>query len=287
MPLPDIADFIISHTNNLLEGIHYLSYICYNGKKYLSEITFPTGGIMSLLRLDKVLSDSGAASRSEAKKLISSGRVVIHGTVTRESERKVDPENDEISVDGRIINSQQFRYFMLYKPEDVISATEDNTQKTVLDLLPSELKKLNLFPVGRLDKDTTGLLILTNDGDFCHSVTSPKRHVEKLYEFTVDGSLKAEDIEAFKTGLVLRDGTECLPALLRIDSTNNSHGYVTVFEGKYHQVKRMLASRGTPVISLKRISIGGLVLDSALKPGEYRELDGNELNLIFEKNVAN
>ena len=242
---------------------------------------------MSLLRLDKVLSDSGIATRNEAKKLIFSGRVGINGAIVKESDRKVDPDNDEISVNGNIINNNRHRYFMLNKPDGVLSATEDSVQKTVIDLLPSDIKKFNLFPVGRLDKDTTGLLILTNDGDFCHAVTSPKRHVEKLYEFTVNGLLKAEDSEAFKKGILLRDGTKCLPAVLDIDGMNPSHGFVTVLEGKYHQVKRMLASRGTPVTSLKRISIGGLVLDTSLKPGECRELNENEITLIFEKNVAN
>ena len=242
---------------------------------------------MSLLRLDKVLSDSGIATRSEARKLISSGRVCINGKTITVSDYKVEADTDEISVDGKIINNKKHRYFMLFKPDGVLSATEDEKQKTVLDLLPSELNKLNLFPVGRLDKDTTGLLILTNDGEFCHSVTSPKRHVDKVYEFMVEGTLTNDDVQEFTKGIILKDGTECLPAELVIDDEDKSHGFVTVFEGKYHQVKRMLASRGTPVTSLKRVSIGGLVLDSSLKPGEFRELKDSEIDLIIKKNVAN
>ena len=176
---------------------------------------------------------------------------------------------------------------MLNKPEGVVTATEDKAQKTVLDLLPAELKRLKLFPVGRLDKDTTGLLILTNDGEFCHAVTSPKRHIKKLYEFTADGLLEPADIEAFKNGIVLKDGTQCLPATLEIDEKNHSHGFVTVFEGKYHQVKRMLASRGKPVISLKRIAAGNLALDASLQPGEVKELTESDLKLIVNKNVTN
>ena len=176
---------------------------------------------------------------------------------------------------------------MLYKPEGVVTATEDKAQKTVLDLLPAELKRLKLFPVGRLDKDTTGLLILTNDGDFGHAVTSPKRHIKKLYEFTAEGLLDTEDTEVFEKGIVLKDGTQCLPAHLEIDENDRSHGYITVFEGKYHQVKRMLAARGKPIKTLKRVAVGDLNLDSSLELGQVRELSESEINLVVNKNVTN
>lgn len=241
---------------------------------------------MGLLRIDKVICDSGIATRSEAKKLIASGRVYADGKKIASADTKVDAENSEICVDGQIINGKKHRYFIMNKPEGVLSATEDRMQKTVVDLLPPELSRLNLFPVGRLDKDTTGLIILTNDGDFCHEVTSPKHHIQKVYEFTVEGTLSEEDAEAFKQGIILRDGTKCMPAVLKIDNENKSHGFAAVFEGKYHQVKRMLASRGTPVIKLKRISIGGLKLNESLKPGEYQEIDENEIKILVNKNVS-
>lgn len=241
---------------------------------------------MSLLRLDKIISDSGIATRSEARKLISAGRVLVNGKTETSSDLKVDISNAEICFDGQLLNNKKYRYFMLNKPMGVLSATEDREQKTVLDLLSSDLNYLNLFPVGRLDKDTTGLIILTNDGEFSHSVTSPKRHVDKSYEFTVEGNLTADDSAEFVRGVNLRDGTKCLPAVLEIDAENTSHGIVTVSEGKYHQVKRMLASRGTPVLTLKRISIGGLLLDTKLNSGEYRELDEVEIKLIFNKRVT-
>ncbi len=242
---------------------------------------------MSLFRLDKIISDSGSATRSEARRLIATGRVWVDGKAEKSADLKVDTDVAEIRLDGKIIDGAGLRYFMLYKPEGVVTATEDKTQKTVLDLLPAELKRLKLFPVGRLDKDTTGLLILTNDGDFGHAVTSPKRHIKKLYEFTAQGMLDAEDTEAFKKGIVLKDGTECLPAVLEIDENDRSHGFVTVFEGKYHQVKRMLASRGKPVKTLKRVAVGDLSLDASLQPGELKELSESDINLIVNKNVTN
>lgn len=236
---------------------------------------------MGLLRLDKIISDNGIATRSEARKLISTGRVSVDGNIVIRADCKIDTENAEICVDGHILNGAKYRYIMLNKPEGVLSATEDRTQKTVLDILSPELFRLKLFPVGRLDKDTTGLLILTNDGEFCHAVTAPKRHIKKRYEFTAEVALTAEDAEEFLSGITLRDGTKCLPAELEIDEANPCHGFVSVFEGKYHQVKRMLASRGKPVAALKRVAIGSLVLDETLGPGEYREMRKNEIKEIF------
>ncbi len=240
---------------------------------------------MSINRLDKIICDAGLATRSEARKLIAGGRVRVDGITVLNPAFKADTEISDISVDGQTVTGG-FRYLMMYKPEGVLSATEDKNQKTVLDLLPQELKKLGLFPVGRLDKDTTGLLILTNDGNFCHAVTSPKRHIKKLYEFIVEHPLDYDDIKAFDRGIILQDGTECLPAILEIDEDDPNHGFVTVFEGKYHQVKRMLASRGKPVRTLKRISVGDLSLDAMLRPGEFKELTKNDLNLVVNKNVT-
>ena len=242
---------------------------------------------MNLTRLDKLICESGLASRSEARKLIVTGRVWVDGIVVNLADRKIDAERAEIRVDGKLISGGALRYFMLNKPEGFVTATEDKTEKTVLDLLPTELKRLKLFPVGRLDKDTTGLLILTNDGEFCHTVTSPKKHISKLYEFSCAGALDAGDVEAFEKGIELKDGSKCQPSVLKIDECDPSHGLLTIFEGQYHQVKRMLASRGKPVRSLKRIALGELILDASLAPGEFRELTENDINLIVNKNVTN
>lgn len=227
------------------------------------------------MRLDRLLSELGAASRSELRQIIRRGRVSVDGVVVTEPERRVDPEGSEIRLDGELLTYRRFRYFMMDKPAGVLSVTEDRKQKTVLDLLPPELKRLDLFPVGRLDKDTSGLLILTNDGDFAHRVISPKSGVEKRYRAEVEGVPDEEDVKAFAEGLTLGDGTTCLPARLEITGANTC--YVTVMEGKYHQVKRMLASRGKPVVSLRRLSVGALELDEALGPGGFRELEKNDL----------
>lgn len=227
------------------------------------------------MRLDRLLSELGAASRSELRQIIRRGRVSVDGVVLTEPERRVDPESSEIRLDGELLTYRRHRYFMMDKPAGVLSVTEDRKQKTVLDLLPPELKRLDLFPVGRLDKDTSGLLILTNDGDFAHRVISPKSGVEKRYRAEVGGVPDEEDVNAFAEGLTLGDGTKCLPARLEITGTNTC--YVTVMEGKYHQVKRMLASRGKPVVSLRRLSVGALELGEALGPGGFRELEKNDL----------
>ena len=237
---------------------------------------------MALTRLDKLIADSGIASRSEAKALIRQGRVTVNGAVPRTAEEKYLSETAEIRVDGALINCTAMRYLMLNKPGGVLSATEDPKQQTVLDLLPKELQRQGLFPVGRLDKDTTGLLLLTNDGDFAHRVISPKKHVPKVYRAAVDGILTEEDVAAFAAGLTLSDGLECLPA--RLELLRPSVGRVTVFEGKYHQVKRMFASRGKYVTALHRESVGGVKLDPALAPGAFRELTAAELAAVFKEN---
>lgn len=234
---------------------------------------------MAAIRLDKIIADAGVASRREAKDLVKAGRVKVDGAIAASAEAKYDPDKCTVLVDGQPLDYKQFRYLMMNKPNGVLSATEDGCQETVIDLLPESLRKQELFPVGRLDKDTTGLLLLTNDGGFSHSVISPKRHVAKVYRAAVTGVLDESDIEAFRQGLVLSDGTECMPAELEI--VRPSVGLATVYEGKYHQVKRMFASRGKHVTALHRVSIGGLRLDESLKPGQYRELSEDERKIIF------
>lgn len=236
---------------------------------------------MQQLRLDKIISDSARVTRSEAKALIKAGSVSVDGTVVKSPELKLDPENCRIICAGRQLCTVRFRSFMMNKPAGVLSATEDREQQTVIDLLPEELSGLGLFPVGRLDKDTTGLLILTNDGELSHRVTSPRHAIKKRYELTVEGELETEDILALAEGIELRDGTKCRPAQLEPDERAPSHGFITISEGKYHQVKRMLAALGKPVKELKRCSEGGLKLDENLLPGQVRELSKDEIALLF------
>ena len=230
---------------------------------------------MAAQRLDKLLTDLGIASRKDGKALIRSGRVTVDGAVCRTPESKVDPAVQRVLLDGERLGAPGPRVFLMDKPCGVVTATEDRDQKTVLDLLPPALRRLGLFPVGRLDKDTSGLLLLTNDGEFAHRVISPRSGVEKRYRAEVEGVPDEEDVRAFQEGIVLADGTRCLPAKLEI--TGGSVCYVTVMEGKYHQVKRMLAARGKPVTALRRLSVGTLTMPESLAPGEFCELGDGDL----------
>ena len=232
-------------------------------------------------RLDKILSDAGVAGRKEIKDMIRVGRVSVDGVVVKKADAKFDEAAVSITVDGAAISTEEFVYYMLNKPDGVVTATEDREQKTVIDLLPEELRRRGLFPVGRLDKDTTGILILTNDGDYAHKVISPKSHVDKRYMAETDGITDEADVKAFAEGIVLRDGTECMPAKLEITGTNIC--YVTLLEGKYHQVKRMLASRGKPVVKLHRCSIGRLLLDENLNEGDFRKMTAEEMEKSLVK----
>jgi len=227
-------------------------------------------------RLDKIISDTGLYSRSEARTLIKSGRVTAGRRVAKSAAEQIDPEIDMVTIDGAPLEYRKYWYIMMNKPEGYVSSTADKRDKTVVCLLDEKYSKLGLFPVGRLDKDATGMLLLTNDGDFAHRITSPANRVAKRYFVQIDGEISDDEISAFSAGLTLKDGTKCLPAGLEKAADGV---FVTVYEGKYHQVKRMMAALGKPVNSLKRVSIGGLALDENLKPGEYREID-NEINLI-------
>lgn len=227
-------------------------------------------------RLDKLLSSTGLWTRKEVKELVRQGRVLAGGAAVRKPEEKYDPALTVLQVDGQAVDCAPFVYLMLHKPEGLLSATEDHSQKTVLDLLPEHLRRRGLFPVGRLDKDTTGLLLLTDDGPLAHALLSPKKHVDKVYLARVEGRVDASDVEALAAGLVLGDGLHCLPAGLE-PLGDGSECLVTLREGKYHQVKRMLAARGKPVAALKRLSMGPLSLDPCLKPGEWRALTREEV----------
>ena len=225
-------------------------------------------------RLDKRLASTGRWSRKEVKELIRQGRVLVNGVPAARPEDKVG-DGDRLLVDGQEVDCAPFVYVMMHKPAGILSATEDRRQKTVVDLLPEELQRRGLFPVGRLDKDTTGLLILTDDGAMAHELLSPQKHVDKVYLARVEGKIDASDVDALARGMELSDGLKCLPAGLE-PLEDGSRCLVTLREGKYHQVKRMLAARGKPVLELKRLSMGGLALDEALEPGQWRFLEAAE-----------
>lgn len=230
-------------------------------------------------RLDKLLVGTGKWSRREVKALVRQGLVRVDGRLAASAEDKLDPAAAIITVAGETISLRRFTYVMLHKPAGVLTATEDRKQPTVLDLLPPELRRIGLAPVGRLDKDTEGLLLLTNDGELAHRLLSPRYHVDKRYLARVDGELSAADTEAFARGMTLGDGLECLPAGLEV--LPDRVCIVTLREGKFHQVKRMLAARGAPVLYLKRLSMGPLTLDDSLAAGAYRLLRAEEISALY------
>ena len=236
---------------------------------------------MEKQRLDKIIASTGRWSRREVKNLVRQGRVLVDGVPARSAEEKADPEAVEIAVNGEVLTYRRYTWVMLNKPAGYLSATEDGRGLTVLDLLPQELKKQNLFPVGRLDKDTEGLLLLTNEGGLAHELLSPKHHVDKVYYTRVAGRLTEEDCRAFAAGLLLDDGLQCMPAGLKIlRAGEESEAHVTLREGKFHQVKRMLAYLGKPVQYLERISMGNMTLDPELPRGKYRFLTPEEIESL-------
>ena len=237
---------------------------------------------MAQERLDKIIASMGRWSRREVKSLIREGLVLVDGRPAASPEEKAEPETAEITVNGEALNYRRRTYLMLHKPAGVLSATEDSRQKTVLDLLSPELRRRGLFPVGRLDKDTEGLLLLTNDGPLAHRLLSPRGHVDKVYYARLSGPVTEGDIDAFRRGLVLEDGTRLQPALLRAGG-ESGEAFVTLHEGKFHQIKRMFLRRGKTVLYLKRLSMGGVDLDPALGRGDYRYLTEAETALLREK----
>lgn len=229
-------------------------------------------------RLDKILSSTGRWSRREVKELIRTGRVTVDGHPAQSPEDKADRDGSEIRVDGEAVSTARYTYLMMHKPAGLVSATEDPREPTVLSLLPPHLRKIGLFPAGRLDKDTVGLLLLTNDGALAHDLLAPKKHVDKTYLVRVEGALEEADVHAFREGVTLADGYTCLPAGLEL--LGESEALVTLHEGKYHQIKRMCAQRGKPVIFLKRLTFGPLKLDETLAPGAWRPLTPEELSYL-------
>ena len=240
------------------------------------------------MRLDKYLSDMGIGTRSESKKYIKSGRVEINGATVSDPAVHVS-ETDMVSFDHTPIAYEEHIYYLMNKPQGVITATKDNSKKTILDLIKTEDMRKEIFPVGRLDKDTEGLLLITNDGALAHHLLSPKHHVEKKYYAEVSGVMTEEDVLAFASGMEIDGGDVCLPAKLNILSTShNSHSdqsiskiEITICEGKYHQIKRMCLCRGHEVLFLKRLSMGPLKLDDSLAPGLYRPLTNEEKNALL------
>ena len=225
-------------------------------------------------RLDKFLCDCGVGTRSQVKAILKAGRVRVDGVAQKDGSQKVSPESQSVTLDGEPLRQTGRIVLMLNKPAGFVTATEDATEKTVMELLPPELKQLGLNPVGRLDKQTEGLLLFTNDGDLLHRLISPKKEVPKIYYARHEGTATEEDVEAFKQGLTLADGTKCLPAVLEPLAPGESR--ITVCEGKYHQVRRMMASREMPVTYLERQQEGALTLGD-LPRGEVRQLTEEEI----------
>jgi 16S rRNA pseudouridine516 synthase len=236
-------------------------------------------------RLDKVLANLGYGSRKEVKALVKSKEVLIDGEIVKDSSMQIDPEKNEIVVSGEKINYRKKIYILLNKPAGVVSATFDKYDETVIDLIDEEYKVFEPFPVGRLDKDTVGFLLITNDGELNHRLISPKWHVDKVYYAEIDRKVEENDIRAFEKGVTLDDGYKCLPAKLEIleADENGSEVRVTLQEGKFHQVKRMFNSVGKNVEYLKRVSFGPMSLPEDLPEGEFRELTQQEINML--KNI--
>ncbi|MBQ7321026.1 MAG: rRNA pseudouridine synthase [Clostridia bacterium] len=227
------------------------------------------------MRLDKFLSETGTLSRSESGRAVRAGKVLVNGRAAKSPSEQVDPERDVISYGGETIRYRRFTYILLNKPDGYVSATEDGREKTVLELLPEKLQKMSLFPCGRLDKHTLGLMLLTNDGQLAHDLLSPRHHVAKKYRFSVKFPLTAEEINQLEKGTVLDDGYETKPSVIEADPDGRG-GVITLIEGKYHQIKRMMESVHNQITALERITFGPLSLDESLARGEWRYLTEEE-----------
>lgn len=232
-------------------------------------------------RLDKIVASMTGGSRKDARGMVLRGRVSVNGKVSGNIAQKVDPKTDDISVDGQSLTYKKYVYIMINKPKGILSASNDKSRETVVDLVKPDFPRDGLFPVGRLDKDTTGLLIITDDGDFGHKVISPKSLIEKEYLVTLDKPITAEDIKVLEAGVTLADGTVCRPAKVRQTERENVVS-MTITEGKYHEIKRMLGVVGIGVNELERIRIGSLCKDDKLDVGQYRELTEEDLSLVWK-----
>lgn len=230
------------------------------------------------MRLDKYLADLQVGTRSQVKEYVKKGLVSVNGQVVKKADIKIDEATDEVRYQGKSLSYQKYRYYMLHKPSGVVTATKDNIDKTVIDLLPKELTK-DIFPVGRLDKDTEGLLLLTNDGELSHNLLSPKKHVAKTYYVECDGQLDNVKIEQLCAGVDIGDEAITLPAKVEVITIKDDNYVIklTITEGRFHQVKRMIQAIGGQVTYLKRLSMGSLILDETLEKGDFRELSAEEI----------
>ena len=235
-----------------------------------------------MMRLDKFLCETGFGTRSQVKEMLKKGQVTVNGVAAKKPEQKIDEHKDQITCQGKTASYEKYVYYMLHKPAGVVSATEDKREKTVLDLLKSEDRRDGIFPVGRLDKDTEGFLLLTDDGDLAHRLLSPRKHVDKTYYAKIAGSVTEAHIERFREGLDIGDEKKTLPAMLEIlaSKTETSEIRITIHEGRFHQVKRMFEAVGCKVTYLKRLSMGAVALDGTLAPGDYRPLNEKERELL-------
>lgn len=237
-----------------------------------------------LQRLDKLICSQGAYTRKEAQQMIKDGQVKVDGITVRDRGFHIDADESEVLINGALFKVERFVYLMLNKPKGVVSATNDRSVKTVIDLVPDDLKRRNLFPAGRLDITTTGFVLITDDGDFAHRILSPKNHIEKTYEARLAEPISDEQMQFVADGITLGDGTKCLPAKLRrLEDGANPLIEIRICEGKYHQIKRMFAAAGNGVIELKRTKMGKLQLDPDLSEGECRKLTEDEIALIETK----
>lgn len=239
---------------------------------------------MSKERIDKILAGSTTLSRKDVKAMLRQKRVAVNGVPIADSGFKVDIAQDKITVDGTLFTVKTHIYLMLNKPAGIVSASRSEGEKTVVDLVPPQFRRSGLFPAGRLDKDTTGFILITDDGDFAHRILSPKNHIQKTYTARLENPITAEDIAVLQSGLTLRDGTRFLPASVKVLDGTNRFVQVKICEGKYHQIKRMFLSVGNRVLSLTRTHMGALELDAELPLGSCRELREEELQKICEKN---
>lgn len=231
-------------------------------------------------RLDKILASQGAKSRKDVKEIIKSGRIAVNGKTVRDCAAKIS-ENDKVSLDGTVVDLKKHIYIMLNKPQGIVSASNSKSEKTVVELVPNSLFRSGLFPAGRLDKDTVGFVLITDDGDFAHRILSPKNHIIKTYEARLANALTEEQRMMLQNGITLSDGTTCKDSKVRIiEDGSEPLVEIQICEGKYHQIKRMFAAAGNKVTFLKRIKMGDLELDETLKPGECREITSEELLII-------
>lgn len=243
---------------------------------------------MAVMRLDKFFSSQNLATRKEMRELVKNGLIAVNGDTRVKPEQKIDPQQDEISLRGEPVTYKPYLYLMLHKPKGYVSATEDRSQPTVLDLVPEQWRRPGLFPAGRLDKDTTGLMLITDDGELAHRILSPKNHIEKAYLAKISGPLSEEAMAAFSQGMVLGDGYRCLPARVTLEQPGETPVIqIVLWEGKYHQIKRMVAAAGQRVLELKRIRMGGLVLDENLPEGACREILHKDVEKFLLSEIAN